>query len=136
MRILLDTHALLWWLPDDPKLGEYARDLISNPANDILVSAASLWEILVKVRAGKLVADMEEILSEIETQGFELLGIEPTHLAALAMLPMHHKNPFDQLLIAQAIVEKATFLSEDSNTPRYAVQYLTCSGRVSGPSGR
>lgn len=127
MRLLLDTHALLWWLSDDLKLGGHARDLISDPANDILVSAVSLWEILVKVRAGKLVADIQEILNEMKAQGFELLGISPAHLLALATLPMHHKDPFDHLLIAQAIAEAATFLSEDSYTPQYPVQHVTCS---------
>ena len=134
MRLLLDTHALLWWLSDDLKLGGQARDLISDPANDILVSAVSLWEILVKVRAGKLVADIQEILNEMTAQGFELLDISPAHLLALAALPMHHKDPFDHLLIAQAIAEAATFLSEDGYTRQYPVQHVTCSDPAPGPS--
>jgi PIN domain nuclease of toxin-antitoxin system len=134
VKLLLDTHALLWWLSDDPKLGEHARDLIADPANDILVSAASLWEILVKVRSGKLVADIEEILAEMRGQGFALLEIAPAHLVALATLPMHHRDPFDHLLIAQAIAEEATFLSEDGYTPRYPVPYLTCSSANPDPS--
>ena len=128
MKLLLDTHALLWWLSDDPKLGEHARGLITDSANDILVSAVSLWEILVKVRAGKLTADIREILCEMNAQGFELLDIRTTHFLELATLPVHHKDPFDHLLIAQAVAERATFLSEDGYTPRYSVQYLTCSG--------
>lgn len=134
MRLLLDTHALLWWLSDDPKLGGLARDLIADPANDILVSVASLWEILVKVRADKLVADIQEILNEMKAQGFELLDISPAHLLALATLPMHHRDPFNHLLIAQAIAEAATFLSEDRHTPEYPVQHVTCSDPVPGPS--
>ncbi len=134
MKLLLDTHALLWWLSDDPKLGEHARNLIADPANDILVSAVSLWEILVKARAGKLVADIQEILNEVEAQGFELLEIGPAYLLALATLPMHHKDPFDHLLIAQAIAEAATFLSEDGYTPRYPVRYVACSDPAPGPS--
>ena len=135
MRLLLDTHALLWWLSDDLKLGDYARDLIADPANDILVSAVSLWEILVKVRAGKLLVDIQEILDEMKAQGFELLDISPAHLVALAALPMHHKDPFDHLLIAQAIAEAATFLSEDGYTPQYPVQHVTCSDPAPGSSG-
>ena len=135
MRLRLDTHALLWWLSDDPKLGDHARDLIADPANDVLVSAACLWEILVKMRAGKLAADIQEILDEIKAQGFELLDISPAHLLALATLPMHHKDPFDHLLIAQAIAEAATFLSEDGYTPKYPVQHVTCSDSAPGPSG-
>ena len=132
MKLLLDTHALLWWLSDDPKLGAAARDRIMDPANDILVSVVSLWEILVKVRAGKLEAGIEEILDEMQAQGFTLLQIAPAHLVALAALPMHHRDPFDHLLIAQAIAEKATFVSEDGYTPRYPVPWLPCSGTLSG----
>ena len=133
MRLVLDTHALLWWLSDDPKLGNRARNLIADPANDILVSVVSLWEILVKVRASKLVADIQEILNEMEAQDFELLEIGPAHLLALATLPMHHKDPFDHLLIAQAIAEEAIFLSEDGYTPQYPVRYVTCSDPAPGP---
>ena len=81
----------------------------------------------MKVRAGKLKADMRDILDEIEAQGFHQLSIGPAHLLALSNLPMHHKDPFDHMLIAQAIAEGATFLSEDGNLPRYPVQYVTCS---------
>jgi PIN domain nuclease of toxin-antitoxin system len=133
VKLLLDTHALLWWLSDDPKLGDATRDLIADPANDILVSVVSLWEILVKVRAGKLVANIEEILAEMQAQGFAVLQIAPAHLVALAGLPMHHRDPFDHLLIAQAVAEGATFLSEDGFTPRYPVQHLACSGSVLSP---
>jgi PIN domain nuclease of toxin-antitoxin system len=105
-----------------------------DPANDILVSVVSLWEILVKVRAGKLVAGIEDILDEMQAQGFSLLQIAPAHLVALAALPMHHRAPFDHLLIAQAIAEGATFLPEDGYTPRYPVPCLFCSGTPAGPS--
>jgi PIN domain nuclease of toxin-antitoxin system len=132
VKLLLDTHALLWWLSDDSRLGNAAKEHIADAANDILVSAVSLWEILVKVRVGKLVADIEEILAELETQGFILLPIAPTHLVVLAGLPMHHRDPFDHLLIAQAIAEGATFLSEDGFTPQYLVQYLARSDGASG----
>lgn len=127
MRLLLDTHALLWWLSDDDQLGQYVRDLIADPANDVLVSVVSLWEIQVKVRAGKLTADMPGILKEIEAQAFELLPISQAHLVHLGTLPAHHKDPFDHLLIAQAIVEAAIFVSEDRHIPDYAVQVVTCS---------
>jgi PIN domain nuclease of toxin-antitoxin system len=134
VKLLLDTHALLWWLSDDPRLGAAARELMTDPANDILVSVVSLWEIVVKVRAGKLVAGIEDILAEMQLQGFALLQIAPAHLVALATLPMHHRDPFDHLLMAQAIVEKATFLSEDGHIPRYPVPYLSCSGSSPDPS--
>jgi PIN domain nuclease of toxin-antitoxin system len=137
MRLLLDTHALLWWLSDDDRLGQRARDLIEDPANDVLVSIVSLWEIVVKARVGKLEADLREIVNEVGRPGFELVGVTTPHLLALAELPMHHRDPFDHLLIAQAIVEDAVFVSEDRNAPRYSVRLVTCSdapeSSASGP---
>ncbi len=127
MRLLLDTHALLWWLSDDAELGQYVRDLIADPANDVLVSVVSLWEIQVKVRVGKLTADLPAILNEIEAQAFELVPISQAHLLRLGTLPVHHRDPFDHLLIAQAIVEAAIFVSEDRHIPAYAVQVVPCS---------
>lgn len=132
MRLLLDTHALLWWLADDDRSGPQARELIADPGNDILVSVASLWEIVVKLRIGKLEADLKELLAAIKRDGFALLGISPAHLLTLEGLPMHHCDPFDHLLIAQALTEGATFVSEDRNTPSYAVRAVTCSGRATG----
>ncbi len=126
MKFLLDTHALLWWLSDDAALGAKARDIIADPANDILVSVVSLWEIVVKVRVGKLQADIKDISAAVETEGFELLGISPGHLLRLAKLPRHHKDPFDHLLIAQAVTEGATFVSEDQHISKYAVSLLNC----------
>lgn len=102
MRLLLDTHALLWWLNDDEKLGNHARRLIGDPENDVLVSAVSLWEITVKLRIGKLDADIDEILAVLPDQGFDRLDITDTHLIALAALPLHRRDPFDHLLMAQA----------------------------------
>ena len=127
MKVLLDTHALLWWLANDDQIGIQARDLIADPGNNILISVASLWEIVVKVRVGKLEADIEEISEAIELDGFTLLTINPAHLRTLAGLPMHHRDPFDHLLIAQAIAEEAIFLSEDQNTSKYSVQTIRCS---------
>lgn len=89
MRLLLDTHALLWWLNDDEKLGNHARSLIGDPENDVLVSSVSLWEITVKLRIGKLDADIEEILAILSIQGFYRLDITDAHLIALAALPLY-----------------------------------------------
>jgi PIN domain nuclease of toxin-antitoxin system len=127
VRLLLDTHALLWWLNDDEKRGDHVRGLIGDPENDVLVSDVSLWEITVKLRVGKLDADIEEILGVLPDQGFQRLDIADSHLTALAALPIHHRDPFDHLLTAQAIVEKAHFVSEDRNVPLYGVPFLTCS---------
>jgi PIN domain nuclease of toxin-antitoxin system len=127
LRLLLDTHALLWWLAGDSRIESKAQDLITDPANDILVSSVSLWEIVVKVRVGKLEADIGEIVAAIDAQGFEMLDIHPKHLEELVGLPMHHKDPFDHLLIAQAIAEGLTFLSQDKHTSAYPVAHVACS---------
>ena len=127
MRLLLDTHALLWWLADDAQLGSQAWELIEDPGNDVVVSVASLWEIVIKVRIGKLVADIEAIARSIGRQGFVVLDVATSHLLALAGLPMHHRDPFDHLLIAQAIAEDATFVTADRNASRYPVRLLNCS---------
>jgi len=133
VKILLDTQALLWWLTDDGHLGRQARDLLEDPGNDVLISMVSLWEIAVKTRIGKLEADIGEITDAIQHDGFTLLNIAIAHLSALAGLPIHHRDPFDHLLIAQAITEDATFISEDRHTARYPVRMLTCSGTAASP---
>ena len=130
MRLLLDTHALLWWLNDDGKLGNHARGLIGDPENDVLVSAVSLWEITVKLRIGKLDADLDEILAILPAQGFDRLDITDAHLVALAALPLHHRDPFDHLLMAQAVAEEAHFVSQDQHVALYGVPFVTCSDPV------
>jgi len=135
VRLLLDTHALLWWLSDDAQLGPYVRDLIADPANEVLVSVVSLWEIQVKARVGRLTADMQDILDAVEAQAFALLPIKPAHLVRLGTLPAHHRDPFDRMLIAQAIVEGASFVSEDRHTANYPVRCVTCSEPCGGLPG-
>lgn len=126
MRLLLDTHALLWWLADDPQLGQQARALIANPGNDVLVSKVSLWEIVVKLRVGKLSADLAGITDAVQRGGFTLLDIAIPHLRALAGLPMHHRDPFDHLLIAQAVTEDALLVTEDRHAALYPVRTVPC----------
>jgi PIN domain nuclease of toxin-antitoxin system len=126
VRLLLDTNALLWWLADDHQLGVQARALIEDPANDLLVSVVSLWEMVVRVRVGKLQADIGAVADALPREGFAMLGISTAHLMALAKLPMHHRDPFDHLLIAQAIEEDATFISADRYTPQYPVRWVAC----------
>lgn len=127
MRLLLDTHALLWWLNDDDKLGDHVRSLILDPENDVLVSTVSLWEITVKLRIGKLDADIDEILEILPAQGFGRLQITDAHLLTLRGLPVHHRDPFDHLLMAQAIAEGALFVSQDQHVRLYGIPFLTCS---------
>lgn len=127
MRLLLDTHTLLWWLSDDQQLGSRARELIADPANDVLISVVSLWDVVVKLRVGKLRADIGEITAAARAQGFALLGITPAHLSVLAELPMHHRDPFGHLLIAQAMVEQALFVSSDQAAPLFGIAFVACS---------
>ena len=127
MKLLLDTHALLWWLSDDRRLGQDPRILIADPGNDILVSVVSLWEIVVKLRVGKLEADIGAIERAIVRDGFQRLAIKPAHLAVLATLPLHHRDPFDHLLIAQALDEDALLVSDDQNMPLYPMRLMTSS---------
>jgi PIN domain nuclease of toxin-antitoxin system len=127
VRLLLDTHALLWWLSGDPRLGPAATALVADPLNEVLASAASLWEIAVKTRIGKLEADVAEIAAAMRDQGFRLLDIAIPHLAALQTLPAHHRDPFDHLLIATALVEGATFLTADRHAAAYPVRILSAS---------
>jgi PIN domain nuclease of toxin-antitoxin system len=107
-----------------------ARGLIGDPENDVLVSAVSLWEITVKLRIGKLDADIEEILAILPGQGFDRLDITDAHLIALTALPLHHRDPFDHLLMAQAVAEGAHFVSQDQNVALYGIPFVTCSDPV------
>jgi PIN domain nuclease of toxin-antitoxin system len=121
MRLLLDTHALLWWLGDDAALGAKARETIADQSNAIFVSAASLWEIAVKQALGKLEADIAEIEQAVVDQGFERLGIEAAHVIELAGLPQHHRDPFDRMLVAQARSSDLVLLTADAQIAGYSV---------------
>ena len=125
VKCLLDTHALLWWLADDDRLGPAPRALIADPATEALVSVVSLWEITVKQRIGKLAADIPALLRATEA-AFPLLPIRPAHLRRLAALPAHHRDPFDHLLIAQAQAERARFITADARAALYPVTVLGC----------
>lgn len=123
MRILLDTHFLLWWLSDDPELGDHARDLIGAPDNLIFYSAASIWEIRIKQGIGKLdiVDDFVDVLAN---QAFEQLPITVNHAHAVRDLPLHHRDPFDRMLVAQARFERLTMLTRDEVIGQYDVAVL------------
>lgn len=120
MRILLDTHLLLWALGAPSKLPPRARRLLA--AGDVFVSAASIWEISIKVAPGKLSADPEEVLAALEPAGFLSLPVTGTHAARVASLPPVHRDPFDRLLIAQAQAEPMHLLTND----RALVAYGEC----------
>lgn len=123
MRILLDTHFLLWWLADDALLGDRAREVISTPENLIFFSAASIWELRIKEGIGKL--DLPDDFTEVlDGQAFEPLAVNTAHAHALLGLPLHHRDPFDRMLVAQARVEKLTLLTRDPVIGQYDVATL------------
>jgi PIN domain nuclease of toxin-antitoxin system len=127
LRLLLDTHALLWWLSDDRSLPSGVRKLIARGGNTVLVSAASAWEIATKVRLGKLhmatdlVADFSNILVQ---EGFESLAVSVDHAIRAGLLPGPHKDPFDRMLIAQSQAENVPILSNDAELDQYHVRRL------------
>ena len=112
MRVLLDTHLLLWTLADPERLPAEARRLIDHA--DVYVSAASIWEISIKAALGKLSADPREVVAALEPAGFIPLPVSEAHAAHVATLPPVHRDPFDRLLVAQALVEPMRLLTTDT----------------------
>lgn len=121
MRLLLDTHVLLWSLHRPERMSRQALELLSDARNEVIASAVSFWEIAVKKRAGKMEVDLSLVMTGAAAQGFIRLGIEERHLQTLVGLPFHHRDPFDHLLIAQAIAEDAAFVTGDRAAARYPV---------------
>jgi PIN domain nuclease of toxin-antitoxin system len=123
VRLLLDTHVLLWWLADDPSLGEEARTGISDPGSSVFVSAATVWEISIKQSLGKLEAPTD-LLRQIELNRFEPLSMTVSHAYTAGALPRHHDDPFDRMLVAQAMKEGLVLLTRDPRMSRYGVETL------------
>lgn len=126
-RALLDTHSFLWFISGSERLSRPARTLIEARENPMLVSVASLWEIAIKHGLGKLSLERpfaEIIPAQLERQRIGVLGIELAHLAELARLPFHHRDPFDRLLVAQARAEKLPIISVDPALDIYGVQRI------------
>ncbi len=122
-RFLLDTHALLWWLTDDPRLGAAARKAIANPQNEVYVSSASGWEVAIKSALGKLRAP-HDLQSLVGAQGFTSLSITFDHAEQAGALPPIHRDPFDRMLIAQAQAENLALITSDEQIRRYDVRTL------------
>ena len=127
MRLLLDTHALYWYIAGDQKLSGSAQSLIQEASNEVLISPASYWEIAIKVSIGKweLNRTYEEFIDlALNQYDFQILPLLPVHTARLIRLPFHHKDPFDRLLVAQALVENVPIIGVDSQLDAYGVQRL------------
>jgi PIN domain nuclease of toxin-antitoxin system len=125
-RALLDTHTFLWFATNDSSLSEAARACISDPAVEKLVSAASVWELAIKVSIGKLELErpFDDLIRGIESNGFVLLPILPAHASRLITLPHIHRDPFDRLLVAQALAEGCVVVSRDEALDAYGTSRL------------
>jgi len=119
MRLLLDTHIYLWWLADHPSLSDQAKSKIAN-ATEIYVSSASIWEASIKAGLGKLEVDIDELVLHIEASGFRELPISARHAATVRTLPALHNDPFDRLLVAQAVCEPLRLLTHDDKLKGYS----------------
>jgi PIN domain nuclease of toxin-antitoxin system len=127
VRLLLDTHAFIWWMQDDARLSTGARTLLRDRANDVFVSIASIWEIAIKVGVGRLRMPGELrvfLTDQVARIGLPLLPIAFEHVVAVHALPQHHRDPFDRLLIAQCRQERLALVSRDGKLAAYDVELV------------
>ena len=125
MQLLLDTHALIWWLANNPTLSDNAKDIIADPNNLVFVSAASAWEIAIKKTLGKLQVP-NDLAAQIKQKRFISLPISIDHAVMVETLPLYHQDPFDRILIAQAVYEKLTIITRDLKFKVYEVDIIKC----------
>ena len=123
MRLLLDTHVLLWWLQGAP-ISEEAAEKVGDTANDVIVSAATVWELSIKRQLGKV--DMPpNLVDQCRSEGFALLAMDARHADRAGSLPLHHADPFDRMLVAQAELDTLVLVTRDRTLASYGVQLLT-----------
>jgi PIN domain nuclease of toxin-antitoxin system len=123
MNIFLDTHVLVWWPDDSPSLSEKVRDAVSDSENLVILSSVVIWEIRIKQALGKLVIS-PKFYDVIKNEGFEFLSITPDHAYAVGELPMHHRDPFNRMIIAQAQLEGLTIATHDAVFQKYGIAVL------------
>ena len=121
MNLLLDTHVALWAVTDNPKLSQKARDLITSPKSNVWVSAANIWEIALKYSLGRgdMPVSSQDAMRYFQESGYRFLAIEAEHAIAVEELPAHHQDPFDRMLVAQALVEPMRLMTHDSLVALY-----------------
>lgn len=124
MRVLIDTQALLWWLTDSENLGPNARRIFMS--DEPVVSPVVIWEIAIKVGLGKLKADVEAVCTAVSSEGFARIGFSDRHLINLARLPLHHRDPFDRMLVVQSQTEQIPLLTSDQKMRLYDAEILDC----------
>lgn len=122
MNLLLDTHVALWAITDDPKLSQKARDLIQSPKISVWVSVATIWEIAIKHALGRggMPVSSQDALRYFQASDYRLLSVEAEHAVAVEELPMHHQDPFDRILVAQALVEPMRLMTHDALVALYS----------------
>ena len=118
MKILLDTHVYLWWCEDSPALSIKARNYIAE-ADTVFISAATLWELAIKIGIGKFEGNLIDLAKNISASGFEELPVKVSHTVTLQGLHSHHKDPFDRILVAQAVSEPLQFITHDTTLTSY-----------------
>ncbi len=126
MRLLIDTHILIWFLEGNKLLSKSRRRLVANPQNDIFVSIASLWEMAIKISVGKLTLakPLADVIKQIVIEDFEILPITPEHSLQVSTLPFHHRDPFDRIIIAQSQTENFAIVTDDNDFKIYGVKLL------------
>lgn len=127
MRLLLDTHAFLWWVNNAPELSPKARAAITKADNECFLSLASCWEMAIKISLGKLSLSQpldRFIPEQLLANGFQTLDIDFRHITRLPALPFHHRDPFDRLLVAQAASERLTLVTADAALAAYDIKRL------------
>ena len=126
MKLLLDTHVALWAIADSPRLTGAAREAILAPASEIWISAATVWEISIKhsLARGDMPISGTQAIAWFQQAGYQILSVLPEHAAAVEALPTHHHDPFDRLLVAQAIVEPMRLVSHDAQVLRYGEHFI------------
>jgi PIN domain nuclease of toxin-antitoxin system len=127
MKALLDTHAFLWWITDDVRLSPRARTVIADGDNELFFSAASGWKIAIKARLGKIQLPSDPasfVPKQLRINAVEPLAVQMTHALHVYLLPKHHRDPFDRILVAQAQVERMAIITADQQITQYAVEIL------------
>jgi PIN domain nuclease of toxin-antitoxin system len=122
LNLLLDTHVALWAITDSPKLSEKAREMIESPKSSVWISAATVWEIAIKRSLGRgdMPVSSQDALRYFRESGYRFLPVEPEHAAAVEDLAAHHSDPFDRILVAQALVEPMRLITHDPMVARYS----------------
>ena len=127
MKALLDTHTFLWWITNDPRLSESARQIVADPGNELFLSAASGWEIAIKARLGRLRLpdDLQGFIAEqLRINAIQVLPVQMAHALHVVTLPDHHRDPFDRMLVAQGQLEDLAIVTDDPLIACYAITTL------------